>query len=146
MVVCGLEERAASLLLLLRVKDGLDSVVEHILQIGLGLGRALEVLDGLDLLRQLLSLGSRHDGLAARAQLLKGIGIITEIQLGSYQDIGDIGAEVHELGIPLQKTHREEKKFGSATLSPKIATERKGACVCVCVFDEPLPKRCRMRR
>jgi hypothetical protein len=49
-------EDDALLLLVGLEQDGLDCLIEHVLQVVAGLGRALNVLQGLDLARELLTL------------------------------------------------------------------------------------------
>lgn len=96
-----LEDDASSLLLLLGVEDRLYGIVENALQIRLSLGRALQILDGLDLLRQLLSTHGGNRLLTRGAHLLQSRGIVSQIQLGSDQQVRHIRAEVHQLRVPL---------------------------------------------
>lgn len=79
----------------------LDRLVKHALQIPLRQGRALEVLDGLDVLGdpdRLLVLYGLH---LALAQLLLDLGVVAEVELCADQDDGDAGRVVLDFGVPL---------------------------------------------
>lgn len=118
-----LEDDATSLLLLLGVEDGLDGIVENILQVRLSLCRALQILDGTNLPRQFLTT-SGSDGLLTRGtQLLQSSRIISQIQLGSHKKIGDIGAEVHQLRIPLSDRKKGGRNGGRFSNSEKGGEE-----------------------
>lgn len=79
-----------------------DRFVEHALEVALGKGRTLEVLVRTDLLGD----GQRllvRDGLHfASAQGVSGRSVVSQVQLGSDKDDGDIGSMVLDFGIPLR--------------------------------------------
>jgi hypothetical protein len=75
------------------VKDGLEVVA--------GLGRALEVLDRLDLLGEVVGLIHIDGRLTLAAKLLQCGVIVTQICLGADQNLGHVRAEVHHLWVPL---------------------------------------------
>jgi hypothetical protein len=76
-------------------------VLEYLADTLVGLGRALEVLVGANLLADVLALLGR-DGLLARlAQLLDGLGVVAEILLAANQNDGQALAEVQNLRDPL---------------------------------------------
>lgn len=102
---CPLQNRAlallASSLAAAREKGSASGVLEHLADTLVGLGRALKVLVGTDLLANVLTL-LRRDGLLARlAQLLDGLGVVAEILLAANQDDGQTLAEMQNLGDPL---------------------------------------------
>ena len=66
-----------------------------------GLGRALEVTNGTNLLGNSHTLLSRDGALAGLAQLLDNLGIVTKILLASNEDDRKVLAEVKHLGNPL---------------------------------------------
>lgn len=98
------EERAGAPLLGLglRAKHRADGLVEDVLEALLGEGRALEVLDRADLLRHGQPLRVRDGGELAVAQLLHGVLVLPQVQLGAHQDDGCVGAVVAHLGVPLR--------------------------------------------
>ena len=76
-------------------------MLEHFADALVGLGRALEVLVGTNLLADVLTL-LRGDGLVARlAQLLDGLGVVAKILLAANQNDGQALAEVQNLRDPL---------------------------------------------
>lgn len=84
--------------------DSPNSLVEHRLQVSLRQSRALEVLDGLDLLgtvERLLVCNGSHSLLGEAANR---VGIFAEIELGADQDDGNVGGMVINFGIPLRRS------------------------------------------
>jgi len=99
-----LDQKASSLLLLLgssRLQDSADGFIEHSLQSLLGQSRALQVLGRVDLLGQLeaLLVGDRSQLLLREA--LNGGLVLSQIQLGSNNEDGHIGAMVVDFRVPL---------------------------------------------
>lgn len=76
-------------------------MLEHLADTLVGLGRALEVLVGTDLLADLLTLLGGDGLLAGLAQLLNGLGVVAKILLAADQDDRQALAEVQNLGDPL---------------------------------------------
>lgn len=64
-------------------------------------GRAFHVLDGADLLGHLHSLLVGDGCLTLGAELLDGLGLLTQIELGSSEDDRGVGAVVGDLREPL---------------------------------------------
>ena len=81
--------------------DLLDRLVEYTLEIPLRQGRALEVLDGLDLLGDLHCLLILYGLHLALAQLLFDLWVVAQVELGADQDDGNAGCVVLYLGVPL---------------------------------------------
>lgn len=79
-----------------------QGLVEDILEAITGQGGALEVLQGIDLLRLLGALLGVDGLLALLLQLLKGLLIGAKIDLGTDEDNGNLGAVVLELEISLE--------------------------------------------
>ena len=67
----------------------------------MGQGRALHVLDGTDFLGHLHSLLVRDGSLALGTELLDGLGVLAQIELGTSEDDGGVGAVVRDLREPL---------------------------------------------
>lgn len=88
-----------------------DRFVEHALEVTLGEGRTFEVLVRTDLLGD----GQRllvRDGLHfASAQGVSGRSVVSQVQLGSDKDDGDVGSMVLDFGIPLRQL--AVARFGS---------------------------------
>jgi hypothetical protein len=81
-------------------------VLEDLANTLVGLGRALEVLVGLDLLADLLTLLRRDGLLASLPQLLDGLLVVSEILLASDEDDRQALAEVKNLGDPLSQGNK----------------------------------------
>lgn len=96
-----LQKSAELLSLAGREQHGLDGLVEDGLEVLAGLGRALEVLDGLDLLGEVLTLLGLDRLLAVVLELLERAGVVAEIELGADEDLRNVGAEVDHLREPL---------------------------------------------
>lgn len=82
--------------------DSLDSLIKHTLQVSLRQCTALEVLHRLDILRNLyclLILDRRHLPLS---QLFSHLWVVSQVELGAYEDNRDIWRMVLSLWIPLQ--------------------------------------------
>lgn len=84
-----------------RKQSGAGGVLKHLADTLVGLGRALEVLVGTNLLADVLTLLGRNGLLARLAQLLDGLGVVAEILLAANQDDGQTLAEVQNLRDPL---------------------------------------------
>jgi len=100
----GTFSHVSSSKLVLEECDSPNSLIEYRLQVSLCQSRALEVLDGLDLLgtvKGLLVCDGSHPLLG---QATNRVGIFTEIELGANQDDGDIGSMVINFGVPLQSS------------------------------------------
>lgn len=82
-------------------KCGAGSVLEHLTDTLVGLGRALEVLVGTDLLADLLSLLRSNWLLGSLVELLDGLLVVTEILLTSNKDDWQTLAEMKDLRDPL---------------------------------------------
>jgi hypothetical protein len=81
--------------------DVLDSFIEYTLQISLCQGRALQVLDSLDVLsnlHSLLVLNWRH---LALSELLANLWVIAQIELGAYKDDWNAGCVMLNFRVPL---------------------------------------------
>lgn len=78
-----------------------DGLIEHRLEALLGQSRALQILDGGDLLGHCQSLGIGDGGELLVLQLLDRGLVVAQIQLGADQDDRDTGAVVTHLGEPL---------------------------------------------
>ena len=99
-----LQKRALLLLALLGVfgrEDGADGLVEDLYETLLGGSRALEVLDGADLVGLGLGLLLGDGGLVLLGELLDGLLVAAEIDLGANKDDGGGGAVVADLRHPL---------------------------------------------
>ena len=81
----------------------LDRFIEHALQIPLGQGRALEVLDRLDLLGNLHCLFVLYGLHLTLAQLLFDFWVIAQVELSSDEDDWDAGCVMLYLRVPLLK-------------------------------------------
>ena len=106
-----------------------NSLVEDALEVALCKGRALHVLDCLDLLGNadsLLVLDGSHFLLS---QTLLGALVIAKIELGSDQDDGNTGCVVLNLGVPL-----------FAVLDDVLLLT-----FCLLLHSVPLPLRCRKK-
>lgn len=87
------------------VLDGvysLDRFIEYALQIPLRQGRALEVLDRLDLLGNLHCLFVLYGLHFTLAQLLFDFGVVAQVELRSDQDDWDAGCVMLYLRVPLR--------------------------------------------
>ena len=82
-------------------EGGQDGLVEDVLEALLGEGRTLDVLDGLELARQLLALVDGDDALLVLGQLLDGGGVVAQVDLRADQQEGRLLAVVRDLGHPL---------------------------------------------
>jgi len=91
----GLLDRAAW------AEDSADGLVKDVLETLLCEGRALEVLDGVDFLCH-LETHRVGDGLhALLLELVDGVAVLTQIELGAREDDGGVSSVVRNLGIPL---------------------------------------------
>ena len=81
--------------------NSLDRFIEHALQIPLRQGRALEVLDRLDLLGNLHCLFVLYGLHFTLAQLLFDFWVIAQVELGSDEDDWDAGCVMLYLRVPL---------------------------------------------
>jgi len=82
-------------------KCGAGSVLENLTDTLIGLGRALEVLVGTDLLANLLTLLWGNWLLGSLVELLNGLLVVTEILLASNEDDWKTLTEVKDLRDPL---------------------------------------------
>jgi hypothetical protein len=80
-----------------------DGFVKDALEVALSEGRALHVLDRLDLLGNANGLFVLDGCHLLLSQTLLGALVVAEIELGSDQDDGDAGCMVINLGVPLQR-------------------------------------------
>lgn len=89
-----------------------EGLVKDVLEALAGEGRALEELEGAELLDHGVGLLLRDGGLPLLAQGLEGGLVCAQIGLGSDDDHGDVGAVVLNLlvAIVVWKKEREEKK------------------------------------
>jgi hypothetical protein len=85
----------------LTVSHSLDRFIEHALQIPLRQGRALEVLDRLDLLGNLHCLFVLYGLHFTLAQLLFDFWVVAQVELGSDEDDWDAGCVMLYLRVPL---------------------------------------------
>ena len=76
-------------------------VLKHLANTLAGLGGALEVADGADLLSDGHALLGRDGALAGLAELLDNLGVVAEILLASDEDDGQVLAEVEHFRDPL---------------------------------------------
>lgn len=83
--------------------NSLDRFVEHALQIPLGQGRALEVLDGFDFFGNLYCLLVLYGLHLTLAQLLFDFWVVAQVELGADQDDWDAGCVMLYLRVPLQR-------------------------------------------
>jgi len=79
----------------------LDRFVEHALQIPLGQGRALKVLDRLDFFGNLHCLFVLYGLHLTLAQLLLDFWVIAQVELGADQDDRNAGCVMLYLRVPL---------------------------------------------
>jgi len=91
----------APLRLCLLEKGSSCRVLEHLADTLVGLGRALEVLVGVDPLPESLTLFGGNGLLAGLAELLDGLGVVAQILLAANEDNWDVTAEVENLRVPL---------------------------------------------
>lgn len=84
-----------------------DSMVEHVLEASLGQRRTLDIGHTVRLFLQLESLGLRYGALFGLFQLIEGILVFSEIQLGPHQYYWCVGAVVPDLRYPLLSNIRE---------------------------------------
>jgi hypothetical protein len=84
-----------------RHESGACGMLENLTDTLVGLGGALKVLVGADLLANLLTLLGRNRLLASLPQLLNGLLVVTQILLTSNEDDRQTLAEVQNLGDPL---------------------------------------------
>jgi hypothetical protein len=84
-----------------REESSAGSVLKHLANTLVGLGRALEVLVGADLLTDLLTLFGRHGLLAGLAKLLDRLLVVSQILLAANENDGETLAEVKDLRNPL---------------------------------------------
>lgn len=79
----------------------LDRLVEHALQVPLGESGTFHVLHSLDVLcylHSLLILNWRHLTLS---QLFAHFGVVSQVELGAYEDDGNAGCVVLDFRVPL---------------------------------------------
>lgn len=86
-----------------RYCHSLDRFIEHALQIPLRQGRALEVLDRLDLLGNLHCLFVLYGLHFTLAQLLFDFWVVAQVELGSDEDDWDAGCVMLYLRVPLRR-------------------------------------------
>ena len=79
----------------------LDRFIKHALQIPLGQGRALKVLDRLDLLGHLHGLFVLDRGHLSLSQLFADFGVVSEIEFGADEYNGYTRRVVLDLWVPL---------------------------------------------
>jgi hypothetical protein len=84
-----------------RHESGACGMLENLTDTLVGLGGALKVLVGADLLANLLTLLGRNRLLASLPQLLNSLLVVTQILLASNEDDRQTLAEVQNLGDPL---------------------------------------------
>ena len=106
-----------------------DGLVEDTLEVALCEGRALHVLDGLDLLGDADSLLVLNGCHLLLSQTLLGALVITKIELGSDQNDGNAGCVVLNLGVPL------------FVVSDNVLLQ----ALCLLLHSVPLPLRCRRK-
>ena len=85
------------------VHDLLDRLIKHALQIPLRQGRALEVLDRLDLLGHLHGLLVLYRLHLTLSQLLLHLRVVAQVELGADEDDGHAGRMMFYFGVPLWK-------------------------------------------
>lgn len=83
-----------------------DSFVEHTLQIALCKGRTFEVLVRTDLLGHGQRLLVRYGFHLSCAKAVCGRSIVSQVQLGTDEDDGNVGGMMFDLRIPLRTHHR----------------------------------------
>jgi hypothetical protein len=76
-------------------------LIKHILQLVLRKGTAFHVLNGTELLSHALSILSPHWRHLLLGQLVFNAGVIPQIHLRAYDEAGNTGAVVVDLGKPL---------------------------------------------
>lgn len=82
-------------------EDVPDGLVEYALEVSLRQRRALKILVGLDLLGTEQSLVVGHGIHALGPESVQSGGVFSEIELGAYEDDGDVGRMVVDLRVPL---------------------------------------------
>ena len=100
-----LEKLALALLLFLGEEHSLDGLIEDGLEVITVLRRALQVTNGLDLLRESIALLGSDGRLTACLQLVDSRSVRAKIDLRSDEDLRNIGAEVNNLRVPLQRVN-----------------------------------------
>mmetsp|Transcript_8069 Transcript_8069/g.16119 ORF Transcript_8069/g.16119 Transcript_8069/m.16119 type:complete len:214 (-) Transcript_8069:10-651(-) len=85
----------------LRDQHTSDGFVEHLLQTLLGQGRAFQVAVCAQLGTELLTVHGRNWGQALLLQAADRLRVVTQIQLGTYQDEWDTWRVVLDLWVPL---------------------------------------------
>src|SRR3989338_2074284 len=93
----SLQEEAAPLLLWLGEENGLDGLIEDSLEALAGLGGALHVFDGLDLLGELDAHFGVHGLSVLAGKLLADDRVVAGTELGADQDLRNVRAEVDDL-------------------------------------------------
>ena len=96
-------QKCTSFLFLWRLinKNGLDGFVEDKLEVLAGPRAALDVLDRLDPIFQLLTTSSCDDAVALLLERLEDVGVLARVELRPDQDDRDLRRVVHDLGVPL---------------------------------------------
>lgn len=84
----------------LRVEESANSLAEHVLDAVLAEGRALHVLDCMDLAGERLALLQRYGRLVLIFQLLLHLRVVAQVALGAHEEDRHIGAVVRHLGMP----------------------------------------------
>jgi len=116
-----LQQHAAALLLALLAAAGLaglladdarQSLVEDVLETLAGEGRALEVLEGTELLDHVVGLLVGDGRLAVLAEGLEGRLVVAEISLGADEDDGDVGAMVLDLEDEVVVVSKASRRVG----------------------------------
>uniref|UniRef100_A0A6B2LSZ2 Uncharacterized protein n=1 Tax=Arcella intermedia TaxID=1963864 RepID=A0A6B2LSZ2_9EUKA len=69
----------------------------------MGHGRALHILNPMNLLNQLEPSLIRNGGLLLGGELLKGPGVLSQVHFGANQEDGSVGAVVGDFWVPLGK-------------------------------------------
>lgn len=131
-----LQQHAAALLLALLAAAGLaglladdarQSLVEDVLETLAGEGRALEVLEGTELLDHVVGLLVGDGRLAVLAEGLEGRLVVAEISLGADEDDGDVGAMVLDLEdeeVVVSRASRAEQAGESGILAGWLGVSR----------------------
>jgi len=97
------DDATAGLLALLRVRSQGRPCgrLEDFANTLVGLGRTLEVFDGIDLLPDVFGLLLSDGLLGSLVELLDRLRVVSEIRLAAHEDDGQILTEVQNLGDPL---------------------------------------------
>jgi len=143
-----LQEAASTTRLLLSTgttlggKDGTDGLVEDGLETLLGQGGALEVLDGLDFLGEVQTLGVADGGELLLGQTVDGLLVLAQIDLGSDEDEGSGGAVVVDLRVPLglhvlKRGGRDDGEAGEEDVGLGV---REGTKTVVILLASGIPK------